>query len=344
MVKQGNITGRISRAGAHADGHGRVGLFCALVCTFILLPSAILPIGLVLAQSPATIIVVPTKFGGAYQEFIKAFQDSFAASGGNTAAVTVVESGNIDASLFDNKNTRLIVSVGTAATQKIFELNKTVPVLSTLVPRNSFRILEETARKQGGLYFRSAIHLDQPISRHMGLVHRILPNKKTVSVVLGPNTRFLEKELKSAAGNEGMHIQIETMGYAQRLIGPLNRALEDSDAFIAVPDSVVSNRQTVQNLLLTTYRQRVPVIAYSRAYVRAGALAAVYSTPEQIGRQAGELVGELMRSNNWSLPAPLHPKYFSVEVNRDVARSLGIIVPPKKDIERSLRSASGEGS
>lgn len=296
------------------------------------------------AKVTHTIIVVPTKFGGAYQEFIRAFQDSYAASGGNTAAVIVVESAFIDASLFDNKNARLIVSVGTVATQRVFEINKSVPVLSTLVPRNSYRILEQNARQQGRLYSRSAIHLDQPISRHMGLVHRILPNKKTVSVVLGPNTRFLTKELKLAAENEGMHIHIETMGYLQRLIGPLNRALEGSDAFIAVPDSVVSNRRTVQNLLLTTYRQRVPVIAYSRAYVRAGALAAVYSTPEQIGRQAGELVGELVRSNSWSLPALLYPKYFSVDVNRDVARSLGINVPPKKDIERSLLAANGEES
>lgn len=128
------------------------------------------------------------------------------------------------------------------------------------------------------------------------------------------------------------------MGYAQRLIGPLNRALQESDAFIAVADNVVSNRKTVQNLLLTTYRQKVPVIGYSRAYVRAGALAAVYSTPEQIGRQAGELVGGLMKKEKWSLPAPLHPRYFSIEVNREVARSLGISVPRTKSIEKRLRA------
>jgi len=293
------------------------------------------------SQDHQTIVVVPTKQGGAYQEFIRAFQDSLETSGGGSATVIIVESGKIDASLFNKKTTQLVVSVGTAATQRVFELNKSVPVLSTLVPRNSYRVLEEKVRQQGRQYARSAIHLDQPIARHMGLIHTILPSKKTVGVVLGPNTRFLQAELKSAAKNEGMRIQIETMGHAQRLIGPLNRALKESDAFIAVPDNVVSNRKTVQNLLLTTYRQKVPVIGYSRAYVRAGALAAVYSTPEQIGQQAGELVGRLIKKENWSLPAPLHPRYFSVEINREVARSLGISIPQTKSIENRLRAADG---
>lgn len=338
IVKRNNFSRTIvSGYGWHLSWFSRC--LAAKPCSVVLLVFSLLYCASGFAQDRQTIIVVPTKQGGVYREFINSFRDSLADSGGGSAALIVVESGNINASLFNSKNVRLIVSVGTVATQKVFKLNKSVPVLSTLVPRSSYRVLDENARHRGKQYTRSAIHLDQPIARHMGLIHAILPNKKTVSVVLGPNTRFLQAELKSAARNEGMRIQIETMGYAQRLIGPLNRALEESDAFIAIADNVVSNRKTVQNLLLTTYRQKVPVIGYSRAYVRAGALAAVYSTPEQIGRQAGELVGGLIKQENWSLPAPLHPRYFSVEINREVARSLGISVPQTKLIENRLRAA-----
>ncbi len=294
------------------------------------------------AKITHTIIVVPTKVGGAYQEFLQAFKTSLASSG-SSVAVTVVASGNIDASLFNPKKARLVVAVGTAATQKVFELNIALPVLGTLLPRNSYRVLEERARQQGKKYARTAIVLDQPISRNLNLIRKILPNRKVLGVVLGPDTRFLRAELTSAAKQDGLRIHIETMGYAQHLMGPLNRALEDAGAFIAVADNVVSNRKTVQNLLLTTYRHKIPVIGYSRAYVRAGALAAVYSTPEQIGRQAGELVSSIVKSKSWNLPLSVFPKYFSVEVNRDVARSLGIHLPKQKEIERSLRSKSGGG-
>lgn len=330
--------------GVYADGRVRMrGLFHVLVGVFIFLLYAFIPTGFAMAQSPSTIIVIPTKTGGVYQEFLQAFRKSLAHSG-SSAKVKIVESDRIDASLFNRENAQLVVTVGTAATQKVFQLNTSLPVLGTLVPRNSFRVLEQLASQKGRKFSRSTILLDQPSTRHMGLIREILPNKNMVSVVLGPDTRFLKTELTSAAKQKGIRIRIETMGYAQHLIDPLNRALEDTDAFMAVADNVVSNRQTVQNLLLTTYRQKVPVIGYSRAYVRAGALAAVYSTPEQIGKQAGELAAELVKGGRWSLPASLYPKYFSVDVNRDVARSLGIIMPKKTDIAHSLNAENGAGS
>ncbi len=314
-------------------------LFRPLASVLIVVLSTLFLVDSASAKSSGAIVVVPTKVGGVYGEFLKAFKASLASSGNS---VSVIATRNIDAALFDPKKARLIVAVGTVATRKVFELNVSLPVLGALLPRNSYRALEEQARKQGKKYKSSAIVLDQPVARHMELIRRILPNKKSLSVVLGPDTRFLMKELKLAAKQDGLRIHIETMDQGQRLIGPLNRALSDSDAFIAVADKVVSNRKTVQNLLLTTYRRRVPVIGYSRAYVRAGALAAVYSTPEQIGRQTGEVVARLLNSRRWSLPPSLFPKYYSVELNDDVARSLGIKLPKKNDVERSLRSAEGE--
>lgn len=343
MIRQGNITSSDSRTRLRVFWRRDMSkLFCSLVSVLFFLVCVFFPGDAAYAKSRSTIIVVPTKAGGAYQEFLHALRGSLARSG-STVTITVVASEDIDAALFNPKKARLVVAVGTVATQKVFELNIALPVLGALLPRNSYRILEERARQQGKTYARSAIVLDQPISRHMGLIRKILPNKKSLGVVLGPDTRFLRADLMSAAKRDGLRIRIETMGYAQHLMGPLSRALEDADAFIAVADNVVSNRKTVQNLLLTTYRHKIPVIGYSRAYVRAGALAAVYSTPEQIGRQAGELVSSIVKSNSWNLPLSVFPKYFSVEVNRDVARSLGILLPNQKEIERSLRSASGGG-
>lgn len=343
MIEQGYITRRISRQRPHAYWRGGTSkLIRSVIAIIFSLGCVILPNDAALAKSRGTIIVVPTKAGGAYQQFLQAFRKSLARNG-STVAITVVASKDINAALFNPKKVRLVVAVGTAATQKVFDLNIALPVLGALLPRNSYRALEVRARKQGKTYARSAIFLDQPIARHIGLIRKILPNRKTLGVVLGPDTRFLRTELVAAAKKGGLRIRIETMGYAQHLIGPLNRALEDSGAFIAVADNVVSNRKTVQNLLLTTYRHRIPVIGYSRAYVRAGALAAVYSTPEQIGKQAGELVGDIVKGSRWVLPPSRYPKYFSVELNHDVARSLGILLPKQKDIENSLRLTSGGG-
>jgi ABC-type uncharacterized transport system substrate-binding protein len=78
----------------------------------------------------------------------------------------------------------------------------------------------------------------------------------------------------------------------------------------------------VRNLLLTSFRARVPVVGFSSAYARAGAVMSLYSSPDQIARQAADAVNQWMRDRNW--PHPQHPRHFTVSVNAHVARSLGL--------------------
>ncbi|MCK9215528.1 MAG: hypothetical protein M0P52_13940, partial [Rhodoferax sp.] len=63
--------------------------------------------------------------------------------------------------------------------------------------------------------------------------------------------------------------------------------------------------------------------AFSPAYVRAGALLAVYSTPPQVGAQAAQWVLDVLA--NRVLPElALQPLDFEISVNEPVARVLGL--------------------
>ena len=117
-----------------------------------------------------------------------------------------------------------------------------------------------------------------------------------------------------------------------------------SDLLLAAPDAQVYTRSTLQGMLLSAYRANNPVIGFSSAYVRAGALAAVYSTPEQIGRQAAEMILRAAGQTDWQLPAPQNPRYFSVEVNRDVARALGLSLEEDSRLLERLKRSEGNES
>ena len=83
-------------------------------------------------------------------------------------------------------------------------------------------------------------------------------------------------------------------------------------------------------LLYMAYQRSRPVLAYSQAFVDAGAIAAVYSTPAQIGREAGEIIVRILSDPDSSMAyllAMRYPRYFTVGTNRSVARSLGIQLP-----------------
>jgi len=64
------------------------------------------------------------------------------------------------------------------------------------------------------------------------------------------------------------------------------------------------------------------LVGISQAYVKAGALCAIYSTPNQIAIQAVEAIR--LFSESGKLPSSQYPKEFEVSVNKQVARSLDI--------------------
>ena len=70
----------------------------------------------------------------------------------------------------------------------------------------------------------------------------------------------------------------------------LTKVLASADVILAMPDPMIFNNGTIHNILLAAYREERPLIGFSPAYVRAGALAAVYSTPQQIAHQIAETI------------------------------------------------------
>jgi ABC-type uncharacterized transport system substrate-binding protein len=119
--------------------------------------------------------------------------------------------------------------------------------------------------------------------------------------------------------------------------------LAQSDVMLGVVDPLVFSRTSAQSVLLTAYRRRVPLIGISSAYVDAGALAAVYSTPAQIGRQLAELIEQFSQNPTAKLPPPQYPKYFSVAVNYQAAEVLGLDIDDEENLERRLSNRREEG-
>lgn len=216
-----------------------------------------------------------------------------------------------------------IVAVGVPAMRVAAAWENVPPVLNVMVPRASYdKLVAETGRLRRRVQF-SAIYLDQPLVRQLNLIRQIFPGKKRVSAVIGPDSAVMLPRLRSALARAGLGVAIEEVGSEPEILPALSRLLPASDVFLALPDSVVFTRETARSVLLATYRYQKPLIGFSQAYVNAGALAAVFSTPAQIARQTLALL-QALPAGRAALPLPVYPGYFSVAVNRSVARALAL--------------------
>lgn len=185
----------------------------------------------------------------------------------------------------------------------------------------------------------SVIYFEQPLPRLFNLARlfkapQAADKTNMLGIVASPETQKLMSSALSIASERNFTLHIETVTSELDVGKAVARVTEDAGVLVAIPDSVVHNANTVQSVLLLTYRAGVPVIGYSAAYLRAGAAVAVYSSPEQLARQTAESIAAIRE--NRPPPAMQWPRYFSVGVNSTVARSLGISLPDAEELEKRL--------
>lgn len=216
---------------------------------------------------------------------------------------------------------RLVVAIGLRALQTALEGDARIPVVATLLPQAAY----ETTLRGAARRNVTAVYMDQPLARQLDLLRAALPGRNRVGVLLGPESMRQERGVLAALAERGFKSVPARLAGPQDLSAALKDILgQDADVLLALPDPAVWGTGTLQNILRSSIAARVPLVAFSPAYVKAGALLALYSTPAQIGAQAAQAARATLAGR---MPAPQYPREFGVASNRTVMRALGLNIP-----------------
>lgn len=222
-----------------------------------------------------------------------------------------------------NPEPQFVVAIGSAAQRGMQELfagdTTPPPLLAVLVPRLAFERIADPARLRAGNL--SAVFLDQPAARQIEMIRLALPSVRNIGVIVGAESKGFVPGLEKATRDRSLQLIVSLVGQ-NGLFPALQSLLTDADILLAQPDPSVFNSQTVANILTAAYRRQIPLVGFSPAYARAGALMSLYSTPAQVGARGGEVLRQALAGK--PLPSPQWPREFVVNVNPDVARSLGL--------------------
>ncbi|MBL8437235.1 MAG: hypothetical protein JNM61_03450 [Zoogloeaceae bacterium] len=281
------------------------------------------------ASAQAEVLVVVSESGGAYDEAADAFRAELQrlAPRQEVAVSTVGSLGSMG-------EYQLIVTLGSQAARSVAAMGQRPPTIHSLLPRSAY---DRMAGLKDGR--DTAVLLDQPASRQVDLIRVALPGFARIALLEGSESRELVGQLAEAARERKFTIAREVVLRENDLFTALQRALSDPAALIATPDSTVFNGYSIQNIMLTAYRQRSPVLGFSASYVRAGAVLGLYSTPAQIGRQTAELAKQALTGG--TLPPPQNPRYFEISTNPQVARSIGILLDEPAQIRAAVAKLEG---
>lgn len=289
-----------------------------------------------LGAQAATVVVVLSDDSAAYQETAEAIEREI---GEGHKSVRLMAD-RLGAALPDLPDVKLVLGVGVKASEQLSGQGRVskIPALAVLVPKDWYQKTGRASLAEGGRS-AGAVVLDQPYSRQVRLIKSALPTVSRVGVVLSQGNAGQLAEIEQAARALRLTVSGTAIDSEASLVESLEKVLSDSDVLLAVPDAVVLNRNTVQSLFITSYRYRDPVVGYSKSLSRAGALVSLYSTPAQIGRQAGEIAQRFLSGGK--LSGMQWPKYFSISANAHVARSLDIDLVSEQSLLKELQEGNG---
>lgn len=229
-------------------------------------------------------------------------------------------------------NRSLVISVGSSAARLASESG--LPTLNTLITRRNFESIK-------GAYNApvTAIYLEQPFSRMLSLVKTTLPDRDELTILLGPTSKQMQKDIKQGCLEHKVSCKTVVAEDQAGIEEGLQLAAGRGGVMLVLPDPQIVNASTARNLILGAYRRGVALVGYSRALVKAGALMAVHSTPEQLGEDASLMVIKTLKGDTLKLPPSRYPEIFSVSVNYQLARALRLDLAPESVLTKAIGKA-----
>ena len=245
----------------------------------------------------------------------------------NANTITMLVSAENIASSSNNKKT-LYIAIGDKAIRNLHEFD---PDAFTL---------RLTSKQIPGIKYSSAqsdLITAQPACRNIQLIKAINDRWDSVGVLSSKNSLNIAAELTRCAIKQNINLNVYAISDDSDLLKTLENAVENNKVLLAITDPLIYNSQSVKNILLTAYRHRKPVIAYSDSFVQAGAIAASYTSAQYAGSTAARLIMDFLE-NNWQFDKNIYrPEEFAVSLNRQVASSLEIPLPSEEILVERIK-------
>lgn len=236
----------------------------------------------------------------------------------------------------------LLLTIGHEAALLALQQRGARPLLCAFVSESAFEtaVLQHFDSIDAGLKAGIwALYFDQPAERVFQLARKIVPEARTAGLALGPVLQTQQQNLEKLARQVKLELRTAVVAANDNPVKTLKPLVQQTDLMIALPDKALWHSQTAKWLLYLAYRRSKPVIAFSARFTEVGAVASLFTKPQDIAEQAAK-ISRLMLDQ----PSPgqiYWPDKFHIRTNLSVARSLGLKLLDAKDYQRQIMLAEG---
>lgn len=211
----------------------------------------------------------------------------------------------------------IILAIGVLATTIAKEEIKDIPIVFCMVINH--------ARFQLNGANITGIAAEISIEEQLKGFQTVLDPLKNIGVIYDPSKTG---NIVESAGTKAKDLAMNLVNHQINSSKEVPEALEGLtgriDALWLLPDSTVLTKKSFDLITSTMRENKIPLLCTSDVFVKAGALAAVFSDYECVGDQAARLAGEILEQPSSVSLGIVNPDSFKLAINTDTAAQLGL--------------------
>jgi len=185
--------------------------------------------------------------------------------------------------------------------------------------------------RPGGNVTGVTLEASDVVGKRLGVLDELVPGKRTVAVLMNPDTPFSVlalRELKAAAVEAAQPLHVfEARSADQVLVGVDTAAKTGAAGLLTLEDALLaSTRRQIAERAITT---RLPIVYGSRAFPEAGGLISHGVDRRDMYRRAADYVDMILKGRRPSELPVEQPTKFELVINLKAAKAIGLDIPDK---------------
>lgn len=283
------------------------------------------------ADLPYDLVFILPEINSKYRELADAAASTIAEKTNTSPTVTFVLANELAQLPHPNNNKIEYIAIGEALAATV-DVVKQGRIYGAVVPYH--KAVETIAAAVETIDLR-IISAEQPPRRVAKLTRNILVERASISVLHSESND--DRVIQLDRGFKTEPIELVPIDIPEnRSVLDVLAAQVNMQALLAVPDPRGVNRNTARHILRSTHSRKIPVIAYSREFVKSGALAAIYSTPQQFGNQVARIIMNANRQTASGERLLTRPKEYELAINNRVAKTMGLKPQTSQELKAAI--------
>jgi putative tryptophan/tyrosine transport system substrate-binding protein len=272
------------------------------------------------ADKTSHILIVANSNDAPYQEVVAGFKRQLSSQAGlRFTELELPKTQPPSAKQVESIMPDLVFALGADATKWASLQTSSIPIVATMV------LKDDVFRQSPNI---TGVSLAYSLSTQFQWLKKFFPQQKSVAVLYNPTENAAAiREVSQVSQQNGLKLVPIPVETPKELPFALEQLATNVELLLAIPDETVMSANTAKEVLLASFRNKVPLIGLSDNWVKSGAFYALSWDYVDLGQQSATLAQKILNGAPLKTIPPEHPRKVTYTINAKIAEHMNMEIP-----------------